>query len=48
MAEPVGVEIYRRNLQASGEFQNPSGDCGSIVLRMARIIAHRSVAGPAP
>jgi hypothetical protein len=32
VAELVGVEIYRRNLQAPGEFQNPFSDCGSIAL----------------
>jgi hypothetical protein len=32
VAELAGVEIYRRNLQAPGEFQNPVADCGSIAL----------------
>lgn len=32
VSELVGVEIYRRNLQAPPQFQNPYSDCGSIAL----------------
>lgn len=32
VSELVGVEIYRRNLEAPPQFQNPYGDCGSIAL----------------
>lgn len=32
VSELAGVEIYRRNLDAPAEFQNPYADCGSIAL----------------